>query len=256
MTPHDRDDWPEPRLVEREPDRHGRFRGRDVVLGAVSAALLGALVTQVYASQDDAQQERTEHYTLARQVDDTCRSGGAAARELEDIGACEQAADAAEDKAAVITSAPPSDDQVRGAVAAYLDDHPPAAGRPPTDAEVDAAVQRVCAAIGCRGEDGRPGDAAAPPSDDQVRSAVAAWCAVGDRCLVGQDAVQDAVQAYCETLPAGSCQGPQGEAGTPGPVLSVYYVVEPGPLGDIIKRCVLQPAGDAAEPPRYRCAQE
>lgn len=95
---------------------------------------------------------------------------------------------------------PPSPDQVRNAVDAYLIAHPPEGGKPPTDGQVAAAVAMYCSSGACRGSDGATGAAgpagqsitgpqgatgpAGPgPADDQVAGAVAAFCAAHAGCV-------------------------------------------------------------------------
>jgi hypothetical protein len=106
----------------------------------------------------------------------------------------------------------PTEEQVRAAVTAYLTANPPLPGRPPTDAEIDAAVSAFCAtrndcagpagAAGPRGEqgdsvvgpEGPRGPAGADATDAQVATAVEAFCAIRNGCI-----------------------GPQGPIGSPGP---------------------------------------
>ncbi len=80
-------------------------------------------------------------------------------------------------------------------------------GRPPTDAEIDAAVERYCAADTCDGEDGTDGvdgvdgvdgtngEPGPPPTTEQIGIALA---------------------AYCANQPGGSCEGATGEDGSDG----------------------------------------
>lgn len=248
---------------EREPSRRkdSRLDRARVLLGVIAVGLLAVLVWNVFASRNDADQARTQTQTLAQQVSTACRAGGAAERELEAIGACEVAATAAVGVAAepapVIQVA--TDDQVRVAVAGYLDEHPPRDGRTPTTAEVDSAVTRVCEAIGCRGVDGTNGtdgdDGAngADATDAQVAAQVAGYCAKNNDCRPTAEEIQAAVSAYCSAQPS-PCVGPQGVQGQPGPVLPEYYVTDG--LTGATKHCVLQAPGDAAEPPHYECTLE
>lgn len=95
---------------------------------------------------------------------------------------------------------PPSPDQVRNAVDAYLIAHPPEGGKPPTEGQVAAAVAMYCSSGACRGSDGATGatgpagqsitgpqGATGPsgpgPADDQVAGAVAAFCAAHAGCV-------------------------------------------------------------------------
>jgi len=246
-----------------------RRRGGDrldqarLIIGVVAVALLGILVWSVFDSRDDADQAQQETRTLAQQVTVACSGGGAAARELESIGACEKAATAA-------VGAPPSepapvyqvatDDQVRSAVSEYLRINPPADGRTPSTAEVEAAVTRVCQAIGCQGQpgvagtDGENGTDGQDASDEQVAAEVAAFCASNNGCLPTAEEIQAAVTAYCSADPS-PCVGPagvQGEQGPAGPVLPEYYETD----GGLTRHCVIQPQEDAAAPPHYECTLE
>jgi hypothetical protein len=250
------------------PRRKGgdRLDQARLLLGGLAVALLAVLVWSVFASQDDADRAEKETRTLAQQVTVACRGGGPAARELDSIGACQKAATAA----AGVEPAEPSpvyqvatDDQVRAAVSDYLRINPPADGRTPSTAEVEAAVTRVCQAIGCQGQPGVPGEPGEPgsdgvdgqdASDEQVAAEVADFCASNNGCLPTAEEIQAAVTAYCGAVPS-PCMGPagaQGEQGQPGPVLPEYYETDTG----ITRHCVLQPPVDAAEPPHYACTLE
>jgi hypothetical protein len=234
-----------------------------LIIGVAAVLLLAVLVWSVFDSRDDADQAQQETATLAQQVTVACSSGGAGARELESIGACQKAATAA-------VGVPPSeaapvyqvatDDQVRSAVSEYLRVHPPADGRTPSTAEVEAAVTRVCQAIGCQGQpgaDGADGDDGQDASDAQVAGKVAAWCADNNGCLPTAEEILAAVTAYCSADPSpcvgpAGAQGPQGEQGQPGPVLPEYYETD----GGLTRHCVIQPQEDAAAPPHYECTRE
>lgn len=86
-------------------------------------------------------------------------------------------------------------------------------GRPPTDAEIGAAVTRYCAVNPCVGPPG-PG-----PSAEQVRAAVDGYCATNG-CAgepgpgPSDEQVATAVANYCSS---GACTGPAGPAGPQGP---------------------------------------
>ena len=232
-----------------------------LIIGVAAVLLLGVLVWSVFDSRDEADQAQQETRTLAQQVTVACDAGGAAARELDSIGACQKAATAA-------AGAPPSDpmpviqvatdDQVRAAVSEYLRLNPPADGRTPSTAEVEAAVTRVCEAIGCQGQPGVEGPAGADgsdASDAQVASQVTSWCADNNGCLPTPEEIQAAVAAYCGADPSpcvgpAGAQGPQGEPGQPGPVLPEYYETD----GLFTRHCVIQPQEDAAAPPHYDCS--
>lgn len=248
--------------LKRRDNRLDRVR---ILLGLIAVTLLGMLVWSVFASHDDAEQARTETISLAQQVTAACSAGGAAERELESIGACEKAATAAmgapvADQAPIIQVA--TDDQVRSAVADYLQAHPPRDGRTPTAAEVDAAVTRVCDEIGCRGADGtdglngQDGQDGADATDDQVAAQVDSYCGKNNGCLPTAAEIQAAVAAYCSAQPS-PCVGPQGstgERGEPGPILPEVRITDA--LTGTTKHCVLQPPADAAEPPHYECTLE
>jgi hypothetical protein len=246
--------------VDRSGDRLDQAR---LVIVVVAVALLAVLTWSVFDSRDDADQAQQETATLAQQVTVACQAGGAAARELDAIGACQVAATAAigaptTGQAPVVQVA--TDGQVRAAVSEYLRINPPADGRTPSSAEVEVAVTRVCQAIGCQGQPGQdgqpgePGDDGADASDAQVDAEVAAYCASNNGCLPSAEEIHAAVAAYCSADPS-PCIGPvgaQGEQGQPGPVLPEYYETD----GGLTRHCVLQPQEDAAEPPRYECTLE
>lgn len=250
----------------RDSDRRGRHLDRaHVVLGVVAVVLLGMLTWSVFSSKDAADQAVTQTQTLAQQVSAACDAGGAAERELESIGACRQAAEAtrgvvADQPAPVVQVA--SDEQVREAVARYLDEHPPADGRTPSQADVDAAVARYCDANACRGQDGADGtngtdgEDGADVTDDQVAAEVAAYCAANNDCRPTQDEINEAVRVYCSAQPS-PCVGPQGPEGQPGPVLPEYYTTKPNALGTgtITLHCTLRAPQDAAAPPHYDCEE-
>lgn len=237
-----------------------------LIIGVAAVLLLGVLVWSVFDSRDDADQAQQETRTLAQQVTVACDAGGAAARELDSIGACQKAATAAvgapaTEQMPVIEVA--TDDQVRAAVSEYLRINPPADGRTPSTAEVEAAVTRVCQAIGCQGQpgvagtDGTDGVDGQDASDAQVANQVAAWCADNNGCLPTPEEIQAAVTAYCSADPSpcagpAGVQGPQGEQGQPGPVLPEYYETD----GGLTRHCVIQPQEDAAAPPHYECTRE
>lgn len=247
--------------------REQRLDRLRVLLGVIAVVLLAILTWSVFSSRDVAEEAVTQTQDLAQQVQAACESGGAAAAELEAIGACDQADQAA--RGATIADAPPpsvvevaTDAQVRTAVTDYLEEHPPAPGRPATQAEVDAAVARYCDANACRGSDGAPGEAGSDgadgqnATDDQVRVAVADFCNANDQCRPSQEQVNTAVALYCQQNP-GACVGPAGEQGAegpPGPQLQVYYVTDE--LG-FTKRCTLQPSEpeDDKSVARYKCTR-
>jgi len=264
-TPSD----PERARREREALRDRHMDHVRILLGAVAVVLLGMLVWYAWDSRDTAEEAVSQTQSLAQQVQSACKVGGAAERELESIGACEQADQAARG-AATETQAPVVDvatpDQVRAAVAEYLDRNPPADGHTPTQAEVDSAVSRYCEANACRGADGAngadgadgadgdDGASGADATDDQVAAQVAEYCADNNGCLPTPEEIQAAVAAYCSPQPS-PCVGPQGAEGPPGPVLPEYYTTRPNGLGvgTITYHCVLRPETDAAAPPHYDC---
>jgi hypothetical protein len=247
----------------RESDRRDRHLDRlRAVLGVMAVVLLGVLTWSVFSSKDAADQAVTQTLTLAQQVTAACDAGGAAERELDSIGACTQAEAAAQGVASgqpapVVQAA--SDEQVRDAVARYLDAHPPADGHTPSEADVDAAVVRYCQANACRGEDGVDGvdgQDGADVTDDQVAAEVATYCAANNDCRPTQDEINEGVRLYCSSQPS-PCVGPQGPEGQPGPVLPEYYTTRPNALGTgtVTLHCSLRPPGDAAAPPHYDCEE-
>lgn len=235
--------------TDRESRRERQLNRMRTGAALIAVALLGLLVWNAWASQDSAEEAHAQTHGLATQVQAACAAGGAAERELDAIGACDDADQAARG-VAVANSAPivepATDGQVRAAVADYLTAHPPADGHTPTQAEVDAAVVRYCEANGCKGEDGKDGkdgtsgaDGAngADATDDQVAAQVAAYCAADPSPCVGTPG------------PA----GPSGPPGPPGPALDEYYVSRPGTLGATVTyHCVRR---GAEEPVRYDCEE-
>lgn len=268
-------------VAQLEEDRTKREDRRDAHLDRVRTAaaivavvLLAALVWYVWDADDTVKDAVTQTQSLAQSVQAACEAGGAAKRELDSIGACDDAEEVARDADAVLEAPAPvvevaTDEQVRAAVADYLERNPPADGRTPTQAEVDAAVARYCEANVCRGADGTDGtngtngtdgtDGAdgANATDDQVRSAVAEYCSTNNGCLPTQGEIQAAVAAYCQQNP-GVCTGPQGAEGPPGPVLPEYYTTRPGALpGTMVTlRCLLRAdPPDVEAPPHYDCEE-
>jgi len=249
--------------IEQQAQRKrsdGQLDKARLLIGIVAVVLLSLLVWQVFSSQDDAQEGRN----LAQQVSAACSADGAAERELEAIGACQKAATVAAGSTATeqpVTQVA-TDDQVRAAVAAYLDKRPPQDGRTPTAAEVEAAVARVCGDLGCRGADGAngtngdngtDGTDGADATDDQVAAQVAAYCGEHNGCLPTDGEIQAAISAYCEANPS-PCVGPMGPQGLPGPVLPEYDRTFQGLTGPVTEHCVLRDPD--AQPPHYDCTQE
>lgn len=241
-----------------EPRRPDRVDHARLLVGLVAVVLLGLLLWSDYASRDQAEQAETEKVNLAQQVSSTCEGGGPAARELEAIGACDRATEAAAGGAAGET--PPvgiaTDGQVRTYVDEYLRDNPPRDGRAPTVAEVESAVTRVCQDIGCEGSagpSGPPGEPGANATDEQVAAQVASWCAAHNDCVPTEEEISAAVAAYCGATPS-PCAGPQGAQGEPGvqgppgPLLTVYYET----TGPVTRRCELQEPIQP-EQPHYVC---
>lgn len=250
------------RTVERRDRQLDQLRA---ILGVIAVGMLGVLVWSVVSSRDVAEDAVTQTQDLAAQVATACDSGGAAARELEAIGACDDAEEAARGIVAEQPTQQPvaTDDQVRTAVTDYLRENPPADGRTPSAAEVESAVTRVCQQIGCQGEPGTPGQKGdtgnegpegAPgrdATDEQVAAQVAAYCAVNNGCLPTPEEIQAAVVAYCSAQPS-PCVGPPGAEGPPGPLLPEYRETD----GGVTRLCVLQPPEDAEAPPHYECTLE
>lgn len=129
---------------------------------------------------------------------------------------------------------PPTQIEVRRAVAAYLTANPPRPGRPPTDAEIAAAVAAFCAAGECEGDTGPAG-----PQGETVVGPQGAQGPAGPQGETGPQGPQGpqgeqgpgpsdaqvaaAVEAFCAD---GRCVGDQGPQGDPGPQ------GEQGPQGD------------------------
>jgi hypothetical protein len=105
----------------------------------------------------------------------------------------------------------PTDEQVRTAVGLYFLANPPQSGRPPTDAEVTAAVVAFCGVNNCRGDRGFDGNdgingtngtngADGPgPTDQQVADAVTVFCTANNNCV-----------------------GPKGDKGDRGPAVESF----------------------------------
>lgn len=174
--------------------------------------------TKAQSATEQRQDVEDAAQPLIEQVLEVCAAGGPAARELEKAGACP----AAEDAADVIQGDP-------GA--------PGPAGPPPSDAQVRRAVAAYCADVGgCRGSDGTS------VTPEQVAAAVASYCSSNGQCrgprgapgetVVGPEGPQgpegpapsdtqiaQAVAAFCS---GGVCRGPEGTTGPQG---------DPGPEG-------------------------
>jgi hypothetical protein len=253
-------------------DRRDRHLDRvNTAAGLVAVALLAALVWYAWESQDTAEEAVAVSQSLGQQVAVACAADGAAQAELDAIGACDRAEDAARGAAspAVPVVEVASAEQVRTAVADYLQRHPPQAGRAPSPDEVDAAVARYCGENMCRGEvgDGGPeGPEGRAATDDQVAAQVATYCDANNRCRPTTEEIGEAVQLYCSAQPS-PCVGPSGEPGAPGqpgqpgepgPVLPEYYQTRPDTLGvgTVTFHCVLRTQGEPPEPVRpihYDC---
>lgn len=243
-------------MTSIEPRRADPVDRARLLIAVVAVVLLGLLLWSDYTSRDQAEQAESEKLNLAQQVKLTCRGGGEAARELEAIGACDQANEVAAGEP--VADMPPvgiaTDGQVRTYVDAYLADNPPRDGRAPTVAEVESAVTRVCQDIGCQGPSGPGGPAGASATDEQVAARVSSWCADHNDCLPTDSEIAASVAAYCGQDPS-PCAGPQGaqgspgEMGPPGPVLPVYYETD----GAVTRRCSLLDPVDADQPPHYEC---
>lgn len=117
---------------------------------------------------------------------------------------------------------PPTEEEIRVAVAAYCADRDGCRGPGPTQQDVAAAVRAYCNDRGeCRGPRGRVGESGPageegppgpPPSDEAVAAAVAAYCAERDECRGPRGSPG----------PAGP-QGERGPRGSPGPACPDGY---------------------------------
>lgn len=154
--------------------------------------------------------------SLAERVVAACASGGESAAQLVRVGACQQAEQvrakpipvpgpivenvrppSADELRAIVDAymaahPPPkaeagrsaTPDEVAAAVAEHLTSNPPPSGRPPTAEEIADAVASYFAANpprdGRDGEDGRPGPTGQPgrpPTDEEIAAAVARYLA-------------------------------------------------------------------------------
>lgn len=254
-----------PGAAQRISSENARIRERRseiwrIVVAVLAIALLAALVWVVWRAQEDRDQAVGNSQTLAEQVLSACRSGGQAEAQLEAIGACSTAGEVSENPTEATQPASVDESQVRRVVDQYLRDNPPASGRPPTDAEVDSAVVRVCERIDCTGpagdagqdgetgESGRDGEPAPPPTDEQVLAVVAAFCGPS-ACRPTPEEVQQAVTDYCASM-GEPCRG------LPGGMPDSYVRVDHDDLlGDVRWVCTRITAADQ-QPPEYTCERE
>lgn len=179
---------------------------------SANAALQGD--NRVLASQRDATAQQAA--TLADQVAAACAEGGETTEDLQRVGACQQAQQV---KAEPVPGEKgergpgPTPEQIRAAVAAYLVENPPPAGRAPTAAEVAAAVTEYLTA-----NPPAPGRA---PTPTEIAEAVATYFATnpvrdGDPGRPPTSAeIQAAVDAHLAEHPPPA--GPQGRVGPAGP---------------------------------------
>lgn len=122
--------------------------------------------------------------------------------------ACQQAAQVQKQE-----SVAPTDAQIYQAVSQWLATHPPAPGRPPTQAELLQAVTETLRSLGW------------PPTEDRIREIAVGYIAdnpddfKGDEGEKGNNAtdaqVRAAVSAYCGQTPS-PCAGASGKDGQPG----------------------------------------
>jgi hypothetical protein len=176
--------------VEVEP-RRPRLWLLPLVVAVVFTAVLGALMVQINELGERVRQAESDRTILSEQVE---RMGGVPLvspsagppGERGDVGPAGR---------------PPTAAEIGAAVAAYLRANPPSGGRPPSDAEIAAAVSSYLrehpAPAGPRGEKGEPGEAVTGPPGPQGEA--------------GKDGV-DGEDGQDSTVP-----GPQGEPGPAGP---------------------------------------
>ena len=178
---------------------------------------------QVLTDQRDATAEQAT--TLAEQVAAACAAGGDTAAELLRVGACQQAQQV---RALPVPGIPgvrgpegaqgpgPSPEQISGAVAAYLLENPPPAGRAPTPGEVATAVAEFLTA--------NPPEPGRAPTAAEIADATATYFATNPvrNGVDGEpgrpptaEEVRAAVEGYLAAHPP--AQGPQGEMGPAGP---------------------------------------
>jgi hypothetical protein len=136
----------------------------------------------------------------------------------------------------------PTNAQLDAALERYCDTHDCLPG--PTNTQVRAALTDLCSEIRCRGADGKDSTAPGPaPTTAQLDAAQARYCDAHNECrgpggangadgrgiLSMQCAVGGWIIKYTDGLTddaAGPCQGPQGVHGEQGPASTV-----PGPEG-------------------------
>lgn len=229
--------------TDRLPPQRRRLTPLTVTLIVAIASLVGWSVWSLAHARSQARLAAGNAADIATQIRDACERDGETARELGDL--CDRAVEVEEDP--VVDPPLPSREQVRDAVENYLIANPPAsgepgrpggAGRPPTDAEIDAAVARFCQGGFCRGDRGVPGERGEPGEDgepgkdgESITGPEGPQGPPGET-IVGPtgpgptDAqVAAAVAAYCDAH--GECRGEQGPQGEPG-----ADSTEPGPQGE------------------------
>lgn len=117
----------------------------------------------------------------------------------------------------------PTDEQVRTAVVAYLEENPPPSGRPPTDEEVEAAVAAFCEGRGgCVGPAGPPGPTGAPgepgadgqpglgATQEDIAAAVSNFCAANSGCVGPEGPAVDTF-TFTYLLTTYVCSDPEGD---------------------------------------------
>lgn len=271
------------RLLSRESPVAGNRRADEppparwvlwvIVVGAVVLSVAGWVLTQSAADTQDAntalqsdkvvlEEQRNaaaeQATTLADQVAAACAAGGKTAEELLRVGACQQAQQVKQEPVPGIPGPAgaqgpgPTPEQIRGAVAAYLLEHPPPAGRAPTEGEVAAAVAQYLTV--------NPPTPGRPPTGAEIADAVATYFATNP-APPGKDGepgrpptaeeIRVAVADYLAEHPPAA--GPPGAAGPAGPTCpagsslqNVTYADSRAGLG-----CVLdaQPTGQPPTSP-------
>lgn len=189
--------------------------------------------------------EQAAKKDLATQVDEACAAGGVVAKNLTQRGLCGRAKEIIQEPVRGERGEPgppPTDAQVQRAVDAYC-----ASGRcngkSPTVQQVAAAVAAYCNARGqCtppKPKDGKPGEPGKNATSEQVAAAVASFCA--DGACDGEDgangrgvAISTAAIAggtrvtvsYSDDTPSASFDVMDGKDGAPSTVPG-----PPGPMG-------------------------
>jgi hypothetical protein len=232
----------ETRELTRTIDRRRRWRTRVAVAAIFVAFAALAFAATQYVTRANEQEQRADEAVSA--ADQLC----AQVRQLG--GLC--VVDPEELRGPAGEAGPPgpgpTDAQVAEAVALYLAEFPPSAGRPPTMGEIaDAVAIQLASNPPPQGERG-PG-----PTTEQIAGAVAAYllanpAPAGEQGPAGEDG-RDGADSTVPGPP-----GPTGEPGAPGEPPFTWTFVTCGPLGVdcVIHRCVRDDPFDRGFP-EYEC---